>query len=536
MSATRDWFDFIVVGLGPSGLMASAYLAQKGYSVAAIERHEKLYGLPRAGHVDHEIVRYLQELGVADLFLEDAHPTGSYTWFNGHGQVLLNVPAAATSLSGFSSDYMMYQPTLDDALLHAIDGAHEAPTMFRGYQLTDLNQNSSGVTAIIHRRIVDADGCGMLSGDPRELRGGYLLAADGARSQVRERLGIAQNDLGFNETWLDVDTRLKRPIVNREPHQICDPRRPIYVGPLGRRHHRWEWAILPGENPADFTKPEKAWELLAEQDITTEDVEIVRQQVYTFEARLAKQWRLGRIFLVGDAAHSMPPFMGQGACSGMRDAVNLAWKLDLVIKGIAGDAILNTYQAEREPHTERWIDLSVQTGAVSCTLDPKQAAQRDALFLSGDAPPMPDFPILTTGILDVDNDGRNGLIGTLFPQRMVSRGPEQGRFDDIVGRGFLLITNSSALCPPGWEGDALLQHIGGRVAVLSPDRHNSGFVDHTGYYTEWFEEHGIMAALTRPDFVIYGVARSQTEAVRLVAGLGRAVSLKQDASSEHALV
>ena len=492
-----DCFDFVVVGLGPSGLMAVAYLAQKGYSVAAVERYEALYGLPRAGHVDHEIVRYLQELGVADMFLENAHMAASYRWFNGQGDVLLDLPAEATSLSGFASDYMMYQPDLEDALLHATDRAPSRPVMFRGHELVAFSQDSSSVSVEVQRREAGTDGRMAPTGESRCLRGHYLLAADGARSSVRQRLGITQRDFGFNETWLDVDVRLKRARRETEPHQICDPRRPIYVGPLGRRHHRWEWAIRPGENSADFMVPEKAWQLLAEQSVTPDDVEIVRQQVYTFEARVASRWRHDRVFLLGDAAHSMPPFMGQGACSGMRDAANLAWKLDLVMQGLASDALLDTYQAEREPHTIRWIELSIHTGAVSCTLDPERAAQRDALLLSGNAPPMLDFPVLTAGLLSgLDGGERQPLVGTLFPQRLVSRDSEQGFFDDIAGRGFLLVCIAEIFRPAGCESEALLNRLGGRVAVLSSERGKGGLLDMTGFYDRWFKEHGVVA---RPD-------------------------------------
>src|SRR5690606_978831 len=131
------------------------------------------------------------------------------------------------------------------------------------------------------------------------------------------------------------------------------------------------------------------WKLLAEQGVTQDDVEIVRQIVYTFEARIAQQWRKGRTFLIGDAAHTMPPFQGQGMCSGMRDAKNLAWKFDYVLRGIASPDLLDTYQEERYPHVYDWTVISLESGKIPCIVDPKQAEERDAKFRAGWLPPMP---------------------------------------------------------------------------------------------------------------------------------------------------
>ena len=96
--------------------------------------------------------------------------------------------------------------------------------------------------------------------------------------------------------------------------------------------------------------------------IGPEDIEPIRQIVYTFEARIAERWRDGRVFLIGDAAHTMPPHIGQGLCSGMQDAGNLAWKLDLVLRGVTEDSLLDTYEVERRPHVTSWIEVSLAVG------------------------------------------------------------------------------------------------------------------------------------------------------------------------------
>ena len=506
-------FDCIIVGLGPSGLMLAAYLSRMGHRVAAVERHASLYGLPRAGHLDHEIVRYLQDLQVVDEFLPDAHPAASYSWYNADGNILLNIFDEQLSVSGYASDYMMYQPVLEDALVRAVDGAKMPPCMFRGHELIAFEQNSEGVNVRLSR-------CApALETGEVTLSGRYLLAADGAGSGVRNQLGIARKDFGFNEVWLDVDAKLKRPIAHVEPYQICDPARPIYIGPLGRRHHRWEWAILPTEDPEEFKAPAKAWNLLAERGIGPDDVEIVRQQVYTFEARMAEQWRDGRVFLLGDAAHTMPPFMGQGACSGMRDAANLAWKMDLVLRGVADDALFDSYQAEREPHTTRWIEISMQTGAISCTLDPVAAANRDAELLSGDAPPLPPLPRLDSGLIDRPAAGAPTAAGTPFPQRVVSLDGRSARFDDLAGYGFKLIGLHGLNDHLSSVSAVLLRHLDIKPIVIG----EGGVIDPTDFYAEWFEEQGIVAALVRPDHLIFGVAASPSDVDLLVGRLATAM-------------
>jgi hypothetical protein len=147
-------------------------------------------------------------------------------------------------------------------------------------------------------------------------------------------------------------------------------------------------------------------------------------------------WRQGRVFLMGDAAHTLPPFMGQGMCSGMRDAKNLTWKLDLVLRGLAPEAILETYELERRPHTYDWTVISLEAGKVPCITDPGKARERDEIFRNGWLPPMPDFPRLVGGILARDAAGAPaGPAGDLGLQAVVERAGERALFDDALHAG-----------------------------------------------------------------------------------------------------
>src|SRR5262249_33963339 len=149
----------------------------------------------------------------------------------------------------------------------------------------------------------------------------------------------------------------------------------LVSGGPGRR--RWEFMRLPGEDVDELNRVDTAWRLLAPWGVHPDNAELERHTVYRFQARWVDTWRKGRVLLAGDAAHQMPPFAGQGMCSGIRDASNLAWKLDLVLAERAPAALLDTYPSERIPHVAAVIDFSMALGKVICIADAAEAAARD---------------------------------------------------------------------------------------------------------------------------------------------------------------
>lgn len=517
-----EQYDLAIVGRGPVGLAMAALATQLNLRTALIEKHRDLYGLPRAGHVDHEIVRLFQSIGVEKAMLADSYPTTEYIWVNAEGHTLLEFDWGAKGISGYNSDYMQFQPVFEGVLSEQVSAS---PTVeqYLGWEACALCDGADAVELrLAHAPITPGAVKSLASDEVLTIQAKYVVAADGANSSIRRILKIHQDDLGFNEQWLVVDARKKREFsLDFDCGQICDPLRPVTVLPLGKRHRRWEWALLPGETAGDLEKPETAWRLLAERNVTPVDVEIIRQLVYTFEARHACEWSKGRIFLVGDAAHTMPPFMGQGMCSGLRDVKNLAWKFDLVMRGVSHPSILDTYEVERSPHTLDWTMISLEAGKVPCTLDPEQARLRDERFRAGWRPPMPEFPKLTTGILASTPVGRAaGLIGTLSLQASVESKGRVGLFDEFYpSTRFILLSNVANPADVLTELQIKQLEAVGAFFVHVGVGPGADVRDVDGAYATYFRENGIEAIVHRPDFYVFGAVERLPDLPRLVDDL-----------------
>lgn len=492
-----DLLDVIQIGYGPVGQTMAALLGRAGHQVAVFERWPDLYGRARAGHVDHEIMRIFQSVGAAEAVEQDAHLADQYVFRNGSGETLMAFDYNAPGISGWRSDYIVYQPYVEDALTAAVR-ACPSVQVHRGYEAIGFRQDADGVEVTLRRVERDASGQRVLTDELSTVRGRYLVAADGANSSVRSSLGIGWTDLGFHSTWLVVDLIPAGPMsFEFDNGQVCDPARPHCLFQLGQRHRRFEFAALPGEDPERLTRTQVAWELMAPYGVTAANAKIERHAVYTFGSSVAERWRVGRAFLIGDAAHLMPPFMGQGMCSGIRDAMNLAWRLDLVLGGTASESLLESFETERAPHAEALVRMSIAAGEVSCTFDPAVAAVRDEAFRTGTMPPPPPFPILEAGLLAGDTDP---LAGHLAPQGRVRLGARAGRFDDLIGTGWVLLSPAPVAECIDADDRVLLDRLGARVVTVTET------MDVDGYYRSYFEKEGVAAILYRPDFYIFGSA------------------------------
>jgi 2-polyprenyl-6-methoxyphenol hydroxylase-like FAD-dependent oxidoreductase len=521
-------YDVAIVGYGPGAQLLAALLATEGHRIVAFERYPHLHNLPRAGHIDHETMRLVQGLGDADAFARTLWEVrGDYVWLNGGGELLMLQPALdmTEAVSGWWSDYTQWQPNLE-AVFDAAARAAGAEVCL-GCEAVGLEQIDGGVTLTVERTALDGRGRPALTGETRQVEARFVVGADGAGSFVRETLGIRREDLGADQRWLDVDMRTLRPIeFTPNIGQICDPGRPRMLMPLGATHRRFEWMLLPHESAEGMERPEAAWALLEEFGVTARTHEIARQIVYTFQARIAERWRAGNVLLSGDAAHTMPPFAGQGLLSSLRDSSNLAWKLDLVLRGRASVGLLDTYESERRPHVLAWTAISLAEGRVSCELDPERAAERDRRMRSGEHPIPPGLPTLGPGALQAEPDAFTGSLGL---QARVAVPGRNGRFDDLLGaRRWVLLTRGGA---PAEHLDGVRERIlaeldGVAVEVLPPSAapRNGAIVDVDGRYGAWMDEHGVEAVLTRPDFIVFGAAAELTDLPELIASLERRLS------------
>jgi len=505
-------YDVAIAGYGPGAQCLAALLARDGHRVIAFERYPHLHNLPRAGHIDHEVMRLVQSVADADELAKTLWEVRDpYVWLDARGRQLMLQPVhdIGFGASGWFSDFSQWQPNLERQFDAGARGAGAEVRL--GWQVIGLSSTAEGVTVTVERTEPDADGRPRTTGEQSSVHARFIVGADGAGSFVREALGIDREDLGADQRWLVVDMQTIRPI-EFQPNicQICDPARPRMLMPLGTTHRRFEWMLLPDESAEGMGREEVAWDLLSEFGVSPDSHAIARQIVYTFQARVAERWRSGNTFLLGDAAHTMPPFAGQGLLSSLRDASNLAWKLDLVLRDLAPDALLDSYEHERRRHVRAWTEISLAEGRISCELDPAIAAERDRRLLAGDPLVPGELPVLGNGVFQRKPDG---FIGSLGVQARVAVPGAIGRFDDLLGaRRFTLITRNGTvdehLDTQRLERLAELDMIVVELLPAGSDPRDGAIVDLDGSYGAWFDEHDVAAILARPDFAVFGAARN----------------------------
>lgn len=529
--------DVAIVGYGPVGQSLSILLGKRGYRVAAFDRWPTLYPLPRAVFHDHEIRRVFHAMGIGDDVAAISQPSAKYQWFNAEWKTLVEIDWSAESISDGPVGYLFNQPMLEGLL---DDKARVQPTVEvnQGWEATALVQHVDHCEVQLRHGTMQ-DGQWVPSGATRTVRARFVIGADGANSFVRKSAGIGQDDLGFEEDWLVIDVKPNPGVTLDVPDigQWCNPARPTTMVPGGPGYRRWEFMRLPHESIEELQKPEKVWELLSPW-VNPDNATLVRYAVYKFRSLLAQQWRAGRVLLAGDAAHLMPPFMGQGMCSGIRDAWNLAWRIDLVLRGIATEDLLDTYTPERLPQVRAVIDASIAMGQVVCIADPEAAARRDEAFLSGQVPPLPPFPGLSGGVISTDS-GVRGVAGLLSVHGQVEDNGRIARFDDLLANGFHVIALDT---DPGQnidaESAALLTRLGASTigVTTDPAKTRPGRVlrDVSGRYARFFAEHGVSVIVVRPDYYVYGGVSDPVQLPALLANLEEQLALLPESEQRKA--
>ena len=367
----------IVVGAGPAGCTAALLLADYEIPVTLLERHTQPHPLPRAVHLDDEVARILDRIGVSEGFLARSRPgSGLRLLDSGHRVMAEFRREHQPGVHGFPQANMFHQPDLEELLLARVE-AHPLIDFRRGAEVTGLDGADDPLTAAlvrVHARI---------AGDPHTFTGRVVLGCDSAGSTIRKLTGITMQDLGFTERWLVVDIQVRTGLDTWDGvEQVCCPIRAATFMQVTGDRYRWEFRLRDGEDEAGLITPPALGQLLrpwtGRDDLA--GLEIIRTATYTFRARLASRFAAGRVFLLGDAAHLTPPFIGQGLAAGLRDADNLAWKLAHVLTGRAGPDLLASYETERRPHARALIKKAVRVGwAMTGGQDRAAAIRRIAL-------------------------------------------------------------------------------------------------------------------------------------------------------------
>jgi len=506
-------FDVVIVGYGPTGKLLARLLTDEGHSVAVVERWPENYPLPRAIAYFHDTKRMWHAIGMMREIGRITRPMNIYEWFNANWETLVAIDFSVESPSGGPDGYTFSQPDLE-AILDADLMRRGQVTFFKGYEARAVRQDADGAAVTIQR--FDA-AKGAAEGPEQVLNAKFVVGADGANSMVRKAIGAGQKDLGFDARWLVVDVAPHDIAAHDIPDaaQWCNPTRPTTIVPCGPDKRRWEFMMAPDESEADFTTDENVWSMI-DQWIKPDEGEIIRKAVYNFRSLVAEKWRDGRLLIAGDAAHLMPPFMGQGMNSGLRDALTLGFELDMVLKGQAPDSLLDNYQKERADHVEAYIRLSMEMGKVVCILDAEAAAQRDAAFKAGMLPPPPVPPVLTGGIVEVEEGAAAPGAGVLMPHVMLKTPlADIERLDDVAGRRFFVVTRNGAEAGIGPDQAALLARIDAPVIALG-----SRYDEIEGKLGAFLDTYGADAVVARPDFHSFGVAASGEDLAHLVDRLG----------------
>jgi 3-(3-hydroxy-phenyl)propionate hydroxylase len=523
-------YQVIVVGFGPAGAVATSLLGSYGIRTLTIDRLRTVYDKPRAIAIDHEILRLLDNLGVADRVLPYVAPFPASQHFGAEGQLIRRIDMVPEPYPlGYTPSMVFTQPPVEEALRdHA--ASYGSVEVALGAELLNLEQSETGVTMSLRSddgqtRIVTAD---------------YVIACDGASSGVREQLGITLEDLVFDEPWLVVDVLVNEEALGKLPQtaaQYCDPARPttFIIGP--GNHRRWEIMLLHDEDPRDAQQPEQVWRLLSEW-LTPDDATLWRAASYRFHALVAQEWRRGRVFLAGDAAHQQPPFIGQGMCQGLRDVSNLIWKLDRILKGQSGVALLDTYEEERSEHVRQLTARIKAIGKVICERDPEAARERDARILAeGGGQPrtitrQEIVPRLQKGLLSSQDSKAKG---TLFPQPWVRTEAGRKLLDAVVGAGWRLVVDNQHSPDISLATRRKAEDLGLHVIKVGSsgdapsdsdcDAHDA-VIELDGVLARWFDAHGCHAAIVRPDHYVFGTASDVESLSELLADLQARLQLK----------
>lgn len=517
--AVQQSVQVAIIGAGPVGLMMANYLGQMGVEVLVVEKLDKLIDYPRAIGIDDEALRAMQSVGLVENVLPHTTPWHAMRFLTPKGRCFADIQPM-TDEFGWSRRNAFIQPQVDAVMYEGLSRFPNVRVLF-SRELEAFSQNSDGVT-------INLQGP---EGQRETVKADWLVACDGGASVVRRTLNVPFEGKTAPNKWIVIDIA-NDPLSTPHIYLCCDPVRPYVSAALPHGVRRFEFMVMPGETEEQLSEPHNMRRLLSKVLPNPDHVELIRQRVYTHNARIAERFRVDRVLLAGDAAHIMPVWQGQGYNSGMRDAFNLAWKLALVVNGKAGARLLDTYQQERRDHAKAMIDLSVTAGNVLAPSKRWHGNVRDGIswvlnyippvkryFLEMRFKPMPQY---REGALVIDPRAKNSPVGKMFIQPKVTR--ESGEvtlLDDVIGANFAIIGWG---CNPLWgmseQQIARWRALGTRfiqvvpeVQIHTPQDNVEGVIrlgDTQNRLKTWFAAQDASLAVIRPDRFVAALAIPQT--------------------------
>ncbi len=488
---SRRHVPVVIVGAGPTGITAATLLAQYGVECLVLDRWPGVYPQPRAVHLDDEIYRVLARLGIADEFAAISRPTLGLRLLDNKFAVLAEFHRdPGQSRHGFPQANMFDQPELE-ALLRANLKRYPHAQLRGDTEVTDVMAGAASIRVTCTDRSHDRH---------YQVDTDYLLGCDGANSIVRAHIGSAMRDLNFQQRWLVVDVGSNADLRQWEGvHQVCDPVRAGTYMRIGIARYRWEFRLLAGETADDFATLDALRPLIAPwiENVVFSELTLLRVTEYTFRAQIADRWRRGNMFILGDAAHLTPPFIGQGMGAGIRDAANLAWKIAGILRGSLAAEALDTYERERKPHARNMIRLALAVGrAMTGGGQVGDMARRVVLPRLGLIPVLRDkvvdstTPALHSSALVRKSRRPHQLAGALCPNPPL---PDGRRLDEAVGMGFALVCTAR----PAAADAALLRRRNVAVLLARPG----------SALDAWLRRGRVTAALVRPDRTVARAGR-----------------------------
>ncbi|MFI0454184.1 bifunctional 3-(3-hydroxy-phenyl)propionate/3-hydroxycinnamic acid hydroxylase [Actinomadura sp. 6N118] len=503
-----------VVGGGPTGATVANFLGMYGVDTVLVERNLDIIDYPRAVGMDDECLRSLQAIGLADELIKDMIQNVPLRFFDAHGRCFADI-RPTTREYGWSRRNVFMQPQCEQVLRRGLDRFPSVRTLL-GHDVVRLEQHDHGAELDV------------LAPENERLRiqAEYVVGADGGRSTIRELLGVVLEGVTHPRKWVVIECD-NDPLDAQYTALHCDPVRPYVCVHLPYDYRRWEFLMFPGEDADEMLKPAKVRELLGRHVKDPARLNIIRARVYTHHSRIAQHFTAGRVCLIGDAAHLMPPWAGQGMNTGIRDATNVAWKIAAIVTGRADPAVLATYDGERRAHAAAMIDLSTTLGRILSPTDHRVAVARDLFFrgvtwapavknwlLQMRFKPMPQY---TEGV--VVPDSRRSPAGRMFIQPLVEDADGRAvRLDDVLGPWFAVLGFDTD--PAEHLTDAQRDYLAGldttfvkvidsragRARRATAHPRTQVVEDLEGHLREWFTRHRARVVVIRPDR--YVAARS----------------------------